>query len=42
VAEAHSNSIANALKKTVKKVSFKIKTAAVELEGLCSACEMDV
>jgi Fe2+ or Zn2+ uptake regulation protein len=42
VAEAHSNSIANALKKTVEEASFRVETAAVELEGLCSACEMDV
>ena len=42
VAEAHSNSIANALKKTVEEASFRVETAAVELEGLCSTCEMDV
>ncbi|MFZ9014158.1 MAG: Fur family transcriptional regulator [Alphaproteobacteria bacterium] len=41
VAEAHSKLITNALAKTVEEAKFRVEKAAVELEGLCSACEMD-
>jgi Fur family zinc uptake transcriptional regulator len=41
VAEDEAFSIARALNQAAREAQFKVETAAIELEGLCSDCQQD-